>query len=76
MMLVAKDGVYLMQIPRKIEGMLLPPGGRAELLVRVRVYVACMYVCLLFISFVTRQRQCVIHIYPRSLVAHIYIAHY
>eukprot|EP00775_Hariotina_reticulata_P004449 gene4449-4705_t len=34
LMLVAKDGVYLMQIPRKIEAMLLPPGGRSEVLVR------------------------------------------
>ena len=36
MQLLAKDGVYLMQVPRKINYVLLPAGGRSEMLVRCR----------------------------------------
>jgi hypothetical protein len=33
-MLYAKDGVYMMQIPRLVPAMYLPTAGRAEILVR------------------------------------------
>ncbi len=36
-MLYAKDGVYMMQIPRLVPAMYLPTAGRAEILIRCDV---------------------------------------